>query len=157
MPANYENAKIYKIVSKTTPPAVYYGSTTTSLSQRMANHRSGYRRWKRGEGAYVSSFEVLGADPTADIELVRSYPCCSKRELAREERKCIEGAECVNVNVPNRTNKERIEQNREQVREYFRQYYQAHKAEMLEGQRERNWHKRSVFGGMCRLYDAGKV
>ena len=156
MPTNYEHAKIYRIVSNTTPPNVYFGSTTTTLSQRMASHRSAHRRWLRGKGTYVSSFDVLSSDPTAEIELVRSYPCCSKGELEREERKYIEGAECVNVNVPNRTGKERIEQNREQVRAYFQQYYKAHKAEMLQGQRERNSHKRSEFGQMCRLYETTK-
>ena len=153
---NYANSKIYKITSTVTP-AVYIGSTTIPLRRRMHNHRSSHKRWKSGRSrGYVSSFAILDKDSDARIELVREYPCGSKRELAQEERRHIEGCGCVNRYVPTRTQRERVQQNREQVREYFRQYYTEHKAEMLAGQRERNQHKRSVFGGLCRLYETTK-
>ena len=48
---NYQNGKIYKITANVNEDEgdIYIGSTTQSLSKRMAEHRNNYKRWKHGK------------------------------------------------------------------------------------------------------------
>ena len=54
---NYGDGKIYKIVSNQTDQ-VYFGSTTNSLARRISEHRAKYKSYQKGNGAYVTSFEL---------------------------------------------------------------------------------------------------
>ena len=54
----YQNGKIYKIVDVGYNKC-YIGSTCEALSQRMARHRSNYKRYLQGKHlAHTSSFFV---------------------------------------------------------------------------------------------------
>ena len=55
----YQNGKIYKIVDVGYNKC-YIGSTCEALSQRMARHRSNYKRYLQGKHlAHTSSFFCL--------------------------------------------------------------------------------------------------
>lgn len=101
----FRNSKIYKIVSSHTDK-IYIGSTTTSLSQRLAIHRDHMKR-----GRNTSSKEIL-QHPDAKIVLIERYPCKSNEELhQREEYHRRQNIEiCVNKNRAFQTPEEKKEQ-----------------------------------------------
>lgn len=84
---NYNNGKIYKIVSDNTDK-IYIGSTTKKyLSHRLKDHKYRYIKYENRikEYHYISSFEIIKFND-ARIVLIELYPCNSKDELrAREE------------------------------------------------------------------------
>ena len=112
---NYQNGKIYKIVSNLTDK-IYIGSTTRTLSQRMGGHRTDYKNKNKN----VSSSILLAYGDAKPI-LIKNYPCNSKDELEAEERVYIETMVCVNKNIPNRTKREYQQDNKEHIQEYKRQ------------------------------------
>jgi hypothetical protein len=123
---NYENGKIYKIVCNITG-LIYVGSTAEILlSNRLARHRTDYRNYLNGKYHYVSSFEILKNDKY-EIILLQTYPCNNKYELKARERFYIESLNCVNKNIPNRTYKEWLEDNKDKIAEYHKQYKEQNK------------------------------
>ena len=81
---SFHNSKIYKIVSDHTGK-VYIGSTTQSLEVRFSNHKANYKRWKKAEYNYVSSFEIMKFRD-AKIVLVETFPCNTFVELQIREQ-----------------------------------------------------------------------
>ena len=84
---------------------MYYGSTITSLAERLKKHKS--------VGNHCSSRELFDAG-VVSIELVEEYPCNSKHELLSRERIYIEfmlnnftHRVICNKQIPTRTQKER--------------------------------------------------
>jgi hypothetical protein len=116
---NYQNSKIYKIVSSQTDK-VYIGSTTKDrLCQRMIQHRVDYKSYLNNKKNYISSFEIMKYDDT-EIILIETFPCESKDKLHARERYWIENiVNCVNKQVPIRTEKEH--------NEYHQKYYKKKK------------------------------
>ena len=53
-------------------------------------------------------------DPECYIELLEAYPCSSKDELERCERKWIESIDCINKKIPRNTDKEYRDKHKEQ-------------------------------------------
>ena len=102
---NYELGKIYKLVCNKTG-LIYIGSTCQKLlSQRLSGHVANYKRWKNGKDNYITSLKIIeGGDYY--IELIEAVPCSSFDELAKKERYYIESIDCVNKQIPGRTNKE---------------------------------------------------
>lgn len=97
---DYNNGKIYKIVSLNTN-RVYYGSTTKKyLTSRFATHRCNYNN-----GLNHSSAEIF-KDGNAKIFLVESYPCNNKNELTSREGWYIMNNKCVNKLIAGRSDKE---------------------------------------------------
>ena len=128
MTKNYANGKIYRIVSKTGKQ--YVGSTTETLSQRLARHR-GYTRDKTNHG--ISSVQILMEDPQAKIILIENFPCQNNDELRAREQYWIENIEggCVNkvrAHITPEIEKERlkkyVEENRDKINEYQYEWYQ---------------------------------
>ena len=128
---NYQNGKIYMIESLE-GGCRYYGATTQTLSRRLAKHKGDS---KRGEN-YTSKKVLKYQD--ARILLVELFPCNSKMELEAKEAEYIRNNECVNKQIPQRTdkqyyqdNKEKIKQyrqdNKEKQKEYNKQYHQDNK------------------------------
>lgn len=95
---HYSEGKIYMIKSDHSS-AVYIGSTCQSLRKRFNGHRGSYAHYLRGEGGYISSYELLKYYD-ARIELIEVYPSSSKIELHAREAHYIMSMECVNTNVP---------------------------------------------------------
>ncbi len=121
---NYQNSKIYKIVSNK-GPMVYFGSSTLErLCQRMAIHMSDYKRWKNGKANDVSSyilFDEYGPE-NCNIVLVETVQCNSRDELNAREKFYIENYECVNKNITGRTSKEYYADNKDSINEHIKKY-----------------------------------
>lgn len=92
---NFQNGKIYKIVSENMPGVIYYGSTTQTLKQRMSQHK---------ELKYSS--RVLIKAGNYHILEIEKYPCESKKQLIARERNYIKNNPCINYCIPGRTQKE---------------------------------------------------
>ena len=136
---NYNNGKIYKIVDNTNNN-IYVGSTTKKyLSDRLSSHNSDYRRFKKINKGYITSFEIL-KNNNFDIILLELVNCNSKDELKSRERFYIETLDCVNKNIPGRTNKEYKETNKEKITEYNKEYRETNK-EKIKEYRETNKEK----------------
>ena len=129
---NYGNAKIYKIWS-IAGDKIYIGSTTKKyLSQRMENHRYGYKTWKQENSSFVTSFnlfEEYGID-NCFIELLEAKVCISKDELKQLEGKYIRSLVCVNKCIAGRTKKEYRDEHKEKIKEYDKKYRGKHKEEI---------------------------
>ena len=108
---NYQNGKIYKIVSNTDDDICYVGSTTKKyLSQRMDCHRNDYKCWKNQtqNSSYTSSYDIFekyGVE-NCRIELLELVSCNSKDELTKKEGEYIKTLNCVNKCIAGRTKKE---------------------------------------------------
>lgn len=95
---NYQNGKIYKIVSDETEK-IYIGSTAkTKLSERMCDHRQAFRLWTKGRPKYTSSFEILQYKDSR-IVLVENWPCNNKDELRQREEyhRKLNKDQCCNI------------------------------------------------------------
>jgi hypothetical protein len=126
---DYSKGKIYKIVSG---DLTYYGSTCSSLRQRLSNHKQSYEK-----GNPISSQILFETGYEVKIILVEYFPCANKMELTARERCWIENNDCVNKQIPTRTMKEWRETNRDKLLEQMRQYREAHKEELAAKQAEK--------------------
>lgn len=96
MISDYKNGKIYKITSPHTDK-IYIGSTIQPLEIRLSKHRHDYKRYCDGRYNYVSSLELIDCGD-CKIELIKNYPCNSKKELEQEEYRIQnENENCVNI------------------------------------------------------------
>jgi len=93
---NYNQGKIYKLISTETDN-VYVGSTSLNyLSSRLVCHRADYARWLARKYSYVSSFEIVKYED-CKIILLENFPCDSKDQLTAREQYWIDTTpECVN-------------------------------------------------------------
>jgi hypothetical protein len=110
---DYSLGKIYKLVSSN-GNLCYIGSTTESLAVRFTKHKCNYKRWKAGKYSFVTSFKVFDEND-AIIELLERYPCDSRKELEKAERKYIESNKCVNKTIPGRTEQQYRETNKDVI------------------------------------------
>ena len=136
---NYNNGKIYKIVSNN-GEEIYIGSTTKKyLCDRMVQHRCGYKRWKEGKMYKIVTsfnlFEKYGVE-NCRIVLLELVNCDSKDELQAKERFYIESLKCVNKIIPTRTDKEWREANKDKIKELKKQYYENNKDKIKESHKE---------------------
>ena len=133
---DYKEGKIYKIVCDNTG-LTYYGSTCEKrLSRRLSKHRSNYSDYlKNQENNFCTSFNILEGG-NYSIVLVEHYPCNSKEELLQRERFYIENNECVNRNIPTRTNEEYYKYyrllNAEKLKHYGKNYREENKEKLNE-------------------------
>jgi len=124
----YSRGKIYRLICDTTG-LVYIGSTIEKLSRRLSKHRADYKRFLNKKQHFISSYKILEND-NYKIILIVNFPCNSKEELHREERKYIETMDCINKIIPTRTNKEYKQQNKEHFKEYHKQYREENKEQI---------------------------
>jgi len=146
---------IYRIYDNTNGN-IYYGSTIQSLSNRMASHRSNYKKWIKGDKrTSCKSFEII-KNGDYDYNIVEEIECENKYELHNRERYYIENNECVNKLIPNRTkkeyNKQYREDNKDKIKDNKKQYYENNKDKIKEKQyyednkdkileKKKNYHK----------------
>jgi hypothetical protein len=123
---NFANGKIYKLWSPEGDD-IYIGSTTRSLCRRKAGHKFEYNCGKN-----VSSKILFEKYYDVRIELVEEFPCENKMELNKREGYYIRTLECVNKQIPDRTQKEWIEDNKEKIKEQKKQYNEANKEKFKE-------------------------
>jgi|WetSurMetagenome_2_1015567.scaffolds.fasta_scaffold00833_16 hypothetical protein len=92
---NYQNGKIYKIMSDR-GPNVYIGSTTKTLQSRFIDHKSVFRNKKDHQSSCYIVFNEYGLD-NCYIELIEECPCNTIEELRQNE-------EYWRKNTPNTVN-----------------------------------------------------
>ncbi len=139
---NYQNGKIYKIVSNETD-MIYIGSTCKLLCQRIAQHRTTYKAYQNGKYGFVTSFKLLEIGE-CEIILLEKFPCNSREELIARERFYIETMNCVNKIIPTRTEEEK-DDNKIRIAEYQKQYKKDHKELISEKQKQyRKDHKELI-------------
>lgn len=132
---DYSQGKIYCIRSHQTDK-IYIGSTCQPLSKRLSDHRTTYKKYKKGKHNYMSSYDILQFEDYY-IELLREYPCKCKAKLEKKEgkyiRKFIKKGICVNKRVAGRTrkeyNKQYYENNKDtnKYKDYIKKYYEDNK------------------------------
>lgn len=132
---DYSNGKIYAIRSPHTEE-VYIGSTVSTLSKRMGQHREKFNLWKKGKQHYFTCFKLLDLGD-AYIELIEEYPCENKNQLERREGQIMrETVNCVNKQIAGQTKREYREVNKKVIKEYNEEYYQANKEVLSEKHKE---------------------
>lgn len=114
----YSNGYIYKIFHHNNP-LVYIGSTTKTINDRFEQHRISYNRYKSQKTGYVSSYKLFLTNSIPVIELLETLTNVTKQELLQRERTYIENNECINVNIPIRTYKEKLEYAQKYHKENF--------------------------------------
>jgi hypothetical protein len=95
---DYNNTKIYKIVSDW-GNKVYIGTTTKQyLSQRMQGHRANYKTWQKSGKRRCTSFELFDeyGIENCKIVLIELHPCNTKDEQSAREYFHISSMDCVN-------------------------------------------------------------
>lgn len=110
--------RIYKITSAQTD-GIYIGSTIKSLNERLARHKSDYKRYLSGNYHYVSSFEIVKHNDCV-IMLIEEIRIESIRKLSFFEQLAIDAE-------PNCINKHKAFGSVD-MSEYGKQYYQTHQA-----------------------------
>ncbi len=125
---DYQNAKIYKIYSVSNEELVYYGSTTKSLTKRLANHIYDYNNNKN----YNLSSKLIFDAGDYKIELIENYPCVNKQQLVKKEGEYIKNNVCVNKRIEGRTEIEWREINKENKKEYDKNYREKNKQHIIE-------------------------
>jgi hypothetical protein len=148
---DYQKGKIYKIYSVSNEELVYYGSTTETLTSRLAKHVYEYNNNK-----ICCNSKLIFDAGDYKIELVENYPCVNKQQLNKKEAEYIRNNKCVNKYIPDRTSKEWFEKyyennkekileknkdykknNKEHILERNKQYYQNNKDEINEKAKEK--------------------
>ena len=125
----YHNGKIYQITDIGYNKC-YIGSTTESLSLRMARHRANYKSFlSGGKGSHIRLFEIFNefGIENCKIQLVEYFKCDTLQELQRREGEVIKITDCVNKLVAGRTRKEYRDDNRDKLREIDMEYREQHK------------------------------
>ena len=123
----YQKSLIYTIRSYSNENLIYVGSTCNSLTRRLSQHKSNFKRYyNNGIGNYVTSFEIVKF-PDCYIELLENFPCNNKTELNAREGFHIRKMNCVNKQVAGRSNKEYYENNKDKVLEKQKEYRENNK------------------------------
>ena len=107
---NYQDGKIYTIRNYTDNSLIYVGSTTQTLSRRLAKHRGDCKSDKK---CNLYSHIVDNDWSNWYIELYEYYPCNNKTELEKREGEVIRLIGNINKRIEGRTQKE--------WREYFKE------------------------------------
>ena len=136
MTTDYNNGKIYKIVDNTSD-MIYVGSTCKTLEKRLKQHESHYKSFISGKQiSKLTSFTILDNN-NYKIELLKLYPCSSRKELNIQEGEVItsmknNGLNIVNKNLAGRTKSEYYSQYSINNKELIAQYYKNNKESLAQ-------------------------
>ena len=158
----YLNSKIYKIVDNTNGN-IYIGSTCYNLEQRLRNHVSKYKTYKKKENKDCSSYDII-KNNDYKIELLEIFPCKTKQELLIKEREYIENNKCINIKKPITSYQEKLdmdkeyyEKNKEKIAEKGKEYREKNRDIIAE--KKKNWansNKEKVAERHKRWYEDNK-
>lgn len=148
---DYQKAKIYKLWSPS-KNLVYYGSTCETLPQRLAKHKYAHKVYnEQNKGHNCGSFVIFDCEDYK-MELLEEYPCNNKQQLLKKEAEYIKSNECVNPQIPARTQKEYYQDNKdtkiaknteyaknnpEVNKQATKKYYENNKEKILEKRKEK--------------------
>jgi len=121
--------KIYKLSSIETSN-VYVGLTTNTLSRRISKHKNDYKRYLETNFHYLTSFEICKyAD--VKIELIE------ETDDKTRERFHIENTEnCINHDIPTRTQKEYVKANEAKTKAYYKEWCEKNREHLREYKRK---------------------
>ena len=120
----YQEGKIYKIFNLDMPEELpYFGSTIQKLGDRYIQHNS---------ISNISTSKKLFEYGRPKIVCVEKFPCNSKKELEVRERYYIENFDCINIQIPGRTDKEYKEDNKEKIAETRKKWRKDNKEKIAE-------------------------
>ena len=102
---SYQNGKIYKLICSETGD-IYIGSTTQTLKDRLSGHKT------------PSNTCTSKGFINPIIVLIKDFPCNTREELEAEERVFVKEVNCVNKQIPGRTNREYRLDNKDRLKEY---------------------------------------
>lgn len=160
---DYTTTKIYRIVCDETGDQ-YIGSTTRSLSARLASHVAQWKYWKKNEKneatrtSFFTSFPLLERGKYR-ILLVENYPCASKEEKVARENYWMDNIEggCVNKVRPARTKEQYREEHKEEMKEYQKVYWRENREELAAKKKEyRKQNEQQIKERKKRYYDANR-
>ena len=128
----YQNGKICKIVDVGYSKC-YIGSTTETLSQRMARHRNCYKACKSGKKGKTTCFDLFEEYGVENcyIELVECCNCDTKEALRKQEGEYIKNTDCVNKIIAGRTVKEYREDNKGSISKNAKIYKEEHEERLF--------------------------
>ncbi len=126
-----KGAKIYRIINSN--GLVYYGSTCSTLHNRLKRHIKAYKYWFYNYYPFCYSFVVMH-NQKFKIDLVERCKVENKQELKQRERFYIESNTCTNHNIPARTRKETYTayNQKPERKEELQRYYQLNKDKIKE-------------------------
>jgi hypothetical protein len=143
---DYGKAKIYEIICLTTGER-YIGSTCYQyLCQRERQHILHYKKWKKGNGSFISSLPIIERG-NYQMLLIENYSCSSQDELSAREGYWIREKECVNKRIEGRNKKQYYQDNVEKIKQYYedntekKKQYQQDNAEKIRGQKKQYYQK----------------
>lgn len=137
---------IYALLDNTNGQ-VYFGSTIHSLNKRLYGHKSCYKKYLEGKHGYLSSFEIICNDDY-NIHPIEVVHYDTIDQLLMRERFYIEQIDCVNYNIPTRTQAERHAANPQPHRDRVKHYYYENKEKVLERQKKQKAEKYTCDCGM---------
>ena len=135
---DYQNGKIYTIRCKSDNTLIYVGSTITTLSRRLAEHKSKSKKYNTRK-----IYQSIN-DNWDDwyIELYEVYPCENKEQLNKREGEITREIGTLNYQIAGRTpmewRKENWIENKELLSARGKECYQKHREERLEVSRQYN-------------------
>jgi len=121
---NYQNGKIYTIRCHKDDSKIYVGSTTTTLSRRISEHR-----WASANKEKTKTRWYNEVEDWEDwyIELYEECPCENKEQLCRREGEVIREIGNLNKVIAGRTKQEGSKAyraaNKEKIAEYRANYW----------------------------------
>ena len=137
--ANYADSKIYKIISIYTL-MIYIGSTTQSLSKRLGEHKTNYKKGRNKSSKHIIK---LGG---YKIILIHNFNCNNRDELRAEEQRVMDlykREDLVNYIKAYLTpeqkkeyDKQYNEANKETIQEYNKQHYENNKQKIQENRKK---------------------
>jgi hypothetical protein len=131
---DYQNGKIYTIRCRNDNTLIYVGSTTMTLSRRIAEHR--YASVSNNIRKIYQS--VNGNWDDWYIELYEVYPCENKEQLNKREGEIIREIGTLNGQIAGRTRKEWRNENPDKMKLANQKCHQNHREERLEVSRQYN-------------------
>jgi predicted GIY-YIG superfamily endonuclease len=135
IPIDYANTIIYKIVCNDLDLKFYYVGYTTDFVRRKQLHKSNCNN-ESSKGYNTKKYKMIreqgGWDCWTMLQ-IEEYPCKNRREAASRERFQYENLNStMNTQVPGRSYKEWVDENKIQVAIRHKEYYIEHKDKLLE-------------------------
>lgn len=150
MTERYKNGKIYTIRYKNDDNLIYVGSTCLQLHKRFYTHKNRCFNERDKEYNKILYKKIRETNNINDwyIELFENFPTENKELLLKREGEIIREIGTLNKEIAGRTNKEYIEDNKENKKEY----YKENKKQILEHQKEYYKDNKDIIKEKCKQY-----
>jgi hypothetical protein len=142
------NVIIYKIHCNTNN-LDYYGSTKQRLKKRIWSHKNCYKRYLEGiSDYYITSFDII-KNNNYIVDIVDK---CDENNRIDRESYYIRNFECVNKTIPNRSQKEYIQQNKTKLSKYAKEYNEKNKEIKSQKAKEYRIKNKKIISEKSKLY-----